>query len=82
MIRHVAGQPKDGLQCCTRCGYPLVVWDDGTEKMVPEGTGWRGPFFFQTGVELVHEGGFIGVAGDAHDVPRCEPLVLEGVDIG
>lgn len=82
MIRHVAGQPVHGIQCCARCGYPLVAWDDGTEKMVEEGTRLHGPLFFQTGVEIVHEGAFMGVAGDAHDIPRCEAASLEGVDIG
>lgn len=87
MIRHLPGAPGlmvgvrgYGEQRCDWCGTVLVAWDVQTLDLFERGVR-RGVLYFRPQVEIVAEGGFMGVAmaSDA-TFPRCVPD-LEGVDI-
>lgn len=86
MIRHLAGEPVDGVQRCRWCGLVLVGWSDEQVANVLDGEP-RGAFFFPVNTEVVHEGPFMGTnvhqqTGELVDTesPLCVPDI-EGVNI-
>lgn len=80
MIRHVAGAVTKGEQRCFRCNEWLAGDRDDERMVVGEGDDPR-MLFWTVGVHIVHEGGFMGIAREESDVPLCEPVNVEGVDI-
>ncbi len=84
MIRHLPGEPVDGVQRCQWCKAILIEWT-GDEQVLEQDP--KGAFYFSPNVEIVHEGPFMGTnkhqeTGELIDTesPLCTPMV-EGVDI-
>jgi hypothetical protein len=75
VIRHLAGEPIDGVQRCEWCRVVLVEYWPEIESKHPR------ELFFRPGRELLDNGnGTIVTDTEGSIAPRCIPEV-EGVDI-